>query len=397
MKRIMNVLLKFSRELWQRLRALFVKQQQAEPQEQQPQRKERDYTVFSLRRTVLDELDAYFPVLRRMEKSDPDAFDLLSKSGIWLCPEIKADRFELSPWWRDNRPTFGAIVLGCNAETLSYEINNDKIVPRFIYFTKFKPTLAPVGYQRTNLPDVYQVMVYWDGESPDADKRRFSAPIEFGVAIGSDNQVGVLRMKLTVDHPIRAKKGSERGQIFHIPVQRWGLPEYFRDWAKENPEAASNVHDFLARTFIMAANFFENAQHQMTEIRIVKNDLTCTFNLDIKQTAQFFRDRDRQPGDRIFHIVRAHRRSNGAAVRFHFRGNREFDWHGYHIQITIPGLHKPSLLELDEGAGDDEAIKIMNDKNRWENTKYLGSAIGEAYQRAAAQPNKQSLLRRMWH
>jgi len=384
-------LFRFFQDLWQRLRALFVKQQL--PTEEPAVPKERDYTVFSLRRTVLDQLDTYFPVLGRMEKSDPDAFALLSKSGIWLCPEIRADRFELSPWWRDNRPTFGAIVLGCSTDSLSYEIKNKKIVPRFIYFTKFKPTLAPVSFQRTNLPDVYQVMVYLDAEDP---KWKFSAPIEFGVAIGSDNQVSVLRMKLTVDHPIRAKKRSERGQIFYIPVQRWGLPEYFRDWAAENPEAANNVHDFLARTFIMAANFFENAQHEMTEIRIVKDDLACTFNLDIKQTARFFRDRDRQSGERIFHIVRAHQRSNGALVKFHFRGNREFDWHGYRIQITIPGLHKRSLIEFKEGVGDTEAIKIMNDKNTWAVMKEFGATLDKAYQRAAARPNKQSVLRRMW-
>jgi hypothetical protein len=39
---------------------------------------------------------------------------------------------------------------------------------------------------------------------------------------------------------------------------------------------------------------------------------------------------------------------------FSFRGERDFDWAGYHVKITIPGRDHFLLNEFDVGMSDEE-------------------------------------------
>lgn len=66
---------------------------------------------------------------------------------------------------------------------------------------------------------------------------------------------------------------------------------------------------------------------------------------------------------RIFHFVRPHVRSDGVAVKAHFRGEREFNWAGYKITITVPGRDHFIVDEFNVGASDEYWL----DKN----AKYL--------------------------
>lgn len=321
-----------------------------------------------------------------MKTGDKEAFDLLSKTAIWLLPDgAEFSNRELDPWWKINRPTFGAVALGTRAEIYKRETQGDTLVPRFLYFTKYKPQLAPPDIQRTNQPDVYLVSVYWNSE-----KLKLSAPYQFPVAVSSDGEVQVLRTRLYERKEMRSKRGSYRGS-FSIPVQRWGISEALRDWAKEHE---AHTAQYLSDLFVLIANAYIEAQSGMAEIRVSKSDLACAFNLDIKRVPSFFKDRDRIGHKRIFHIVRAHIRKDGTPVRFHFRGARSFDWNGYRVNITIAGLHRSGNVELQTHAADFEMIDPV-ERNKWIDTADLGKAIHRSYERAARLPNRQDALRRM--
>jgi hypothetical protein len=352
---------------------------------------EEKYQPFTVR-GVLDTLDLYWTALRHMRKSDPDTFALFSKVGIWLLDEtMGAHRKELSPWWRKNRPTFGAVSFSGKHVPHLQRTNNkqDYLVPRFIYFNKFDAQLAPPIIERTNRGDVYVCSVFFAD-----DKKGWSAPVEFALVVTADNECGVLRRLLRGSKPIRATHGRDRGGTFTIPVQRWGIHEFFRDWAAEHHQAVS---DFLVQTFILAANFFEHARYGMAEVRVAKDNMVANFNIDIKDTSRFFRERTTMAEDgkkrRIFHIVRAHERANGSVVRFHFRGERQFGWKGYQVQITVPGLHKRDIGELQGGAGDESQVKPKAWRSEWMDMQETGEIIADAYTKAKTLPNKQSFLR----
>jgi hypothetical protein len=79
----------------------------------------------------------------------------------------------------------------------------------------------------------------------------------------------------------------------------------------------------------------------------------------------FFQDRDitltsNGVKQRIFHFVAPHVRKNGTTVKAHFRGIREFDWAGYRVLVTIPGLHHIPLNEFNVGATSEDCV----DKDR---------------------------------
>jgi hypothetical protein len=90
--------------------------------------------------------------------------------------------------------------------------------------------------------------------------------------------------------------------------------------------------------------------------------LVASFGVNAKRLPYFFRDRDYELTDtmarkRIFHIVKAHQRSDGSSVKLHFRGERRFTWAGYDVEIVIPGKHRLDLFRFDVGMDDADRFK----------------------------------------
>ena len=66
----------------------------------------------------------YFIYLRRMKRGDKDAYDLHRQIGIQIMPQSALETFEkwrtdfefqeLSDWWVNNRPAFGAYFVWHN-------------------------------------------------------------------------------------------------------------------------------------------------------------------------------------------------------------------------------------------------------------------------------------------
>ena len=67
-----------------------------------------------------------------------------------------------------------------------------------------------------------------------------------------------------------------------------------------------------------------------------------TFTVPQHRWKDFFKDRVKVKNKngnttRIFHYVSAHTRKDGANVRTHTRGSKDFIYNGYDVRIVIPG------------------------------------------------------------
>lgn len=341
------------------------------------------YGQFFFREQILDQLDDYFTIVRRMRKFDPQAYALYSRIGAHIMPvrdmlapgsedqialiDDKPVWARLSPWWRQNRPSFGAVALVHptvdkteRASLKKHPESMGKMYPRFAYFTKFSAGKAPCDVQPVTSGDIYVVTFYFHDKilsnKPDT-------PIQFPVHITPDGQVRVLNTLLQSYSTIRVRKRSRRydsARSFTIPNQRWGIRPELAFWAHDNELP---THACLQHLFIMAANAWEAAQYSMIRIDVRQASMHAVFGVDVQRTPYFFRDRAVTVGDtgrrkRIFHIVRGHVREDGARVKTHFRGERRFEWNGYEVNISVPGKHHSDLADASFGAVSHDGPRL---------------------------------------
>lgn len=371
---------------------------------------------YYFRDAILDQLDTYFVYLKRMRHGDKDSYELHRRLGIQIMPQSAIQSFdnwrseegnkELSAWWKENLPGFGAVSYGIdsgskNDEKASFvdappeffkgrkkpkqlvfnriitvtgssqtiDVNGEQTkvgiiwVPKFLYFTKYSK--APPDVQSVKDADIYLMTIYWD--RVDGYSKRFhkknkgGVPQEYAVCVDRENgNVRVLRRLIFEKIKIRGRHGT-----VYIPNKRWTVaPDSHLSWAYGRLD--SSPEEYLRRCFIEAALMYESAAlGSMIRIEARKGNLVAAFGVEIKRTAYFFKDRDitlTNSGRRvpIFHIVRPHTRvtKNGLIdVKLHFRGLREFEWAGYKIGITVPGRDHFSLLDFDIGSSQEKNIE----------------------------------------
>ena len=310
---------------------------------------------------VLDTLDEYFEALRTLRHRDPDTFALYGRIGGQVMP-WRGTLFEgnhLTPRWSQGyeRPGLGMMhfaspsITGCDAEL---------ITPTFMYFRK----LEHKAYVQPTKDDLYEVTLYY------RDRRKKPYVTGFGkfnVAVKADGIVHLLRELSIVPQALR------RGGV--IKHRQWTTPTFLREIAGAQQQA--NAADAAAGLglsrrskgkkapwtpaqaaawlFAFTANAVENASDGV-QVMASRGGLTARFNVAMLRTPYFFKDRDKTVTEggrtrRIFHIARTHKRhlANGREtyVRSHFRGERRFNWHGYAINITMPGLHHRPPIEFD--------------------------------------------------
>jgi hypothetical protein len=357
------------------------------------------YGEFNFRDTILQQLERYFVYVKRMKKHSPDDYEFYRQVGAHVLPysatgadrrQSKEDKKDtrpivLSAWFHQHRPSFGCFVYGADLETEKYELaetkkHSDKgmilYVPKFMSYTKYAK--APPEIQPMSGGDTYKMTVWWDRPHDPKSKMKYGSPQEFGIFISRDGkQIAALRMLDTKWIPIREK---HKNHIFHIPQRAWHLPSDYEEWAKLHHE---NAQEFLARLFCDSVAHQEHAHYSMIRVAATKGDITAVFGVNIRRLAYFFQDRDielNESGKRkqVFHMVRAYVRQDGTAVRFHFRGTRQFTWAGYDVLITVPGRDHLMLNEIDIGATDEYWIDEKEQKKflRWpEVGKKLADAV----------------------
>ena len=336
------------------------------------------YGEFNFRDTILDQLDRFFVYLKRMKKIDPESYGFYKKIGVTLLPMAATGMTDLqfrgkqnerekmgpmpkladsAPWFNQNRPAFGCFAYGVNKYVEDQELkptDDDHYYwyPKFMYFTKYID--PPPEIQPTTGGDIYKLTIWWDKPRDENVGRHGAIPQEYAVFISKDgSDIHILKMLTTSMVEIQRKHKLE---YFHIPKREWKIPKTYANWARREGEP---VEQFLVRLFINTVQHYEYSKFSMFRVIVRKRKMTAVFGLNLRRVSYFFQDRDLIVDEggvtkRIFHAVRAHIRSDGTAVKLHFRGVRKFTWAGCDVEIKVPTL---AIDEFNIGAHDEYWIE----------------------------------------
>ena len=332
----------------------------------------RNPDIYNFRHTILDRLDEYFDIIKRLRKADVDSFRLHRKFGAAILPKSELDVITedswkahyLYPWWKTNRPSFGAFFLCKGADE---DRDGEYSEPTFICFRKFKKDTVHPDIQKGR-GDIYVVMVCWDGLFRKNSKSKKGVVTEFAVALDEEANIQILKTRQDVAQTIRSKNPGHSGR-FQINRKKFIIDPFFIDWADQHKDSIPDVHSYMSRIFVLAANAFSMQNSEMAKVRVRRGNTTALFPIDILYTPYFFKDRltTTLPSGRtkpIFHIVRTHARQVSGVTKYvktHFRGEMNFNWNGYQVGITVPGWHHLDASEFSGHAhsvADDDHRKI---------------------------------------
>ncbi|MET0742705.1 MAG: hypothetical protein ABWY78_04985 [Microvirga sp.] len=301
-------------------------------------------TAFRFREDLLDQLDGYMAYIRRMKKSDKQAYELYHRVGGQILPRsayIFVDP-KFTPRWRAGyRGSFACVAI---APDEKYD-SKKSIPPRFLYYQKINK-IPGASIEHVEGGSNYLVVAHFDRRD---DKRwRRAYPFSIFVNIDDQCQLRVLRESRTLTNRIRHRKRVP-GYANVSVVAQGHCMDFDREWTRQAKRRGEDIHTYVAGLFCMIAEAQERGG--MVRVAATREHCTAVFTVDVEHTPRFFRDRQahfNEAGNkkRIFHIVRAHMR-NGKATKLHFRGERDFEWNGYHVHITVPGRHHPEVSEFD--------------------------------------------------
>ncbi len=295
------------------------------------------------KRDILDHLDEYHICIKRMKKTDPDGYALYSKIGAAVLSPKTAMQFDLGPVWRipDQRPSFGCVAILCEPERAK-----DWFHVKLGYFRRIIRVPPEV---EGHTGQVYEVTLFYTKVDEPTKWGRLST--NFYVELFDDGEVGALRCL----HPTVQKiyHHDRVGGVSTIRHKAWGYGGFLESDDHDDPpqERACKIFGFIATGY----------EHASMALRVsaTKNKVTAMFGIDLLRTPYFFDDRDATYTNhgakkKIFHIVRTHARAlaDGRVVhvKSHFRGEREFEWNGHHVIISMPGHHHTPLTEYHGGA-----------------------------------------------
>src|SRR5262249_772015 len=250
---------------------------------------------FNFRDTILDQLERYFIYLARMQKHDPSSYALYKEIGATILPPYSMPVLEdikeqekipkpprsLPIWFNEHRPTFGCFAYGIDPKVEQHELATSITIPKFMYFTKYSN--PPPEFQPMSGGDTYKMTIWWDRAQARKHKLKWGIPEIYGVFIGNDGSVTVLRMLKTRMIPIKRK---HKPDYFSIPQRAWRLPSC-PPWVKKRGETAQN---YLANLFIDAAETFEQSNYAVVRVSVKKDDLTAVFGVNVKRMGYFFQD-----------------------------------------------------------------------------------------------------------
>jgi len=317
--------------------------------------------TFNFRDTILKQLDRYWVYIERMKRHDPDAYEFYKRLGATIRPYVAShtnfkheyfkkykgeelekykEEIELSPWFKQHWPAFGCVCLGTNPldeERERTDLEGRLWTPKFIYFNRIKTDPWPWFVQPVHGGKLYVITVWWDRPDHPKSKNKWGVPNDFPIWVSDDgNTIRALKTRETSTGNIRSDYD-------------WRIPYAYKEWAKQYGLTAQ-LH--LSHLFVLATASVERTYYATCRVEVTKGDLTAVFGIEPDRIPYFFRDRDvtldkHGRKQRVFHAVRAHVRADGTPVPIRYRGLREFEWAGYHVSITVPGLDHFLLQDFD--------------------------------------------------
>src|SRR5687768_17025213 len=90
---------------------------------------------FYFRDTILNQLERYFIILRRMRRADSDAYNLYRQLGATILPERNDDSWneeygdKASKWFLETRPSFGMVMYGTRSSEKHFDEKESKTNP----------------------------------------------------------------------------------------------------------------------------------------------------------------------------------------------------------------------------------------------------------------------------
>ena len=319
------------------------------------------------KRDILDRLDDYMKYMSIMKNTDPVGYAMFSTVGASISgPKTMFNVGELPPSWRqDKGNSFGAVAF------VGDTLEEGKVPLRVGYYLKYD--IAP-PYVQAHSGDIYEVTIFH------ADSKKWKASGKFFVAVEADAKIVLLKENTKIYQTIQPKKKKGRKQQkFQIAKSSWSHGKMLKAIAEENNYEIQSLARFL---FCLFVNDYQNASTDI-RIRAERDNIVATFSVDLLRTPYFFKDRDPviegNKYKRIFHIVRTHKRTykdgREVNIKSHFRGLRKFTWHGYRINITMPGYHHSDVLDTRFGLHFLE--KIPGRKKKFLSIKKTSKFIDE--------------------
>lgn len=314
---------------------------------------------------ILDSLDEYFFYLKRMKAGDPAGYSIMTKIGgtLWkesprLEPNVLLSKQHLEPIWEKSRPSFHYAFFPKAYE--GYEKKDkDNIYFVVASFNKVKGMshILPLPGK-----DIYEVCLVYDKKND----KKIKNPIFVQFSVGLEKcGRDIVLLKSIVDCPIKIKSklGPKHARgSFVVQRRKWGyspsLCAIAEDSGRTPEQAAREIFCILANGYAFSGN-------AMISITASKKGMCAKFSIDPTESKVFFEDReiilnDKGTKAKIFHSVKAHTRSNGSAVRFHFKGLKSFVWNGYKINIRIPGRDTGRLYDFDATQFEEGSKAIAN-------------------------------------
>ena len=290
--------------------------------------------IWSFRSVILERLDDYFILIRRMRRFDPEAYGYFSRVGFSIpATYARGDEQTYAKLATIPARTFGGVMLG------GKPVRKGFVHPSFLYFHKIK---HPVKVQAVGGGDIYRLTCLFDD--------RTLATVCSCHVVVNGTTVTLLKEELGFRQrisPPRSKRGHAKPAPFDMVYTHWDVPSWVHTVAEDHDTTAAA---WVQSMFALTAVTHHEANRQIV-IRVKHDQDTASFGIHLATAKRFFRDRDKTSAlardgkrKRIFHAVRAHDRhlthlSQGERivdVKAHYRGLRTFFWQQYRVHIVWP-------------------------------------------------------------
>jgi hypothetical protein len=337
-------------------------------------------------------LDDYFEIFAKLRKLNPDGYLYFSHTGtpLWTRNiaiyrrEYDAVRIPNA----DKLPSmFGFFMSMSKDEYRDEIINSHSSCLDFTYYEKVTRNFATVAPPGTTIFRENRVHLARDAFTKEEFKE---IPTLRGFQNGLRNQwgyswlIGVLpdgSIRALPMHTNRRQRLPSGHSVHHSAMK---IPRWLYEKGKGDP------HRFALRSFAIGLALATSVLSGV-QVTIKRRDLGIRIGIPIDHAKSFFADRlPEEEGSRrkpIMHLRGAHLRKLAGGqfitVGDHLAGQRFFQWRGYDVKISAPGIHDPTpeslpdmiLLEPGEAPPDpddtmslkemlSEAVPWMWDRSR---------------------------------